>query len=149
MKIYAAGHPGMVGSGCDANVRRHEVLSGLTTGQVRLVFLYLDELAADYVYFIQQSLGRRQVYAGDARDPLPLLKISSGQDLTIVELVNLVVGFVGFDGQLSFDTSSPEGTQRKLLAVSRANNRGWCARVWLEEGIGLAYTDFLSRGVLQ
>jgi GDP-L-fucose synthase len=54
---------------------------------------------------------------------------------------------VGFDGELAFDCSQPDGTPRKLLNVSRANGLGWKAKVGLEEGIGLAYSNFLLQQV--
>lgn len=70
-----------------------------------------------------------------------------GQDLTTAELAVLAIKVVEFEGQLSFDTSKPRGTPRKLPSVSRANDLGWRAKVGLEEGIGLAYAGFLARGV--
>jgi GDP-L-fucose synthase len=72
------------------------------------------------------------------------LNIGTGEDLTIAELAQTVMRVVGFAGQLVFDASKPDGTPRKLLDVSRANALGWKAKVGLEEGIALAYQDFLA-----
>ncbi len=141
--------PALIRKAHEAKVRGDKMLRVWGTGQVRREFLYVDDLAAACVYFMQNSVGERQTSAGNAGEPLPLLNIGSGQDLTISELATMVMKVVGFEGQLSFDTSKPDGTPRKLLDVSRANDLGWKAKVGLEEGIGLAYSDFLARGVPQ
>ncbi len=141
--------PALIRKTHEAKVRGDQVLSVWGTGQVRREFLYVDDLAAACVYFMHKSLGDRQASAGNAGEPLPLLNIGSGQDLTISELAVMVMNVVGFEGQLSFDTSKPDGTPRKLLDVSRAKDLGWKATIGLEEGIGLAYSDFLSRRVAQ
>ncbi len=141
--------PALIRKAHEAKAHGDQALSVWGTGQVRREFLYVDDLAAACVYFMQKSLGERQASGGNAREPLPLLNIGSGQDLTIAELATTVMRVVGFEGQLSFDTSKPDGTPRKLLDVSRANDRGWKAKIGLEEGIRLAYSDFLCRGVAQ
>jgi GDP-L-fucose synthase len=75
---------------------------------------------------------------------LPLLNIGTGEDLTIAELAQTVMRVVGFEGELVFDPTKPDGTPRKLLDVSRANALGWKAKVGLEQGIRLAYDSFLQ-----
>ena len=141
--------PALIRKAHEAKVRGDQALSVWGTGQVKREFLYVDDLASACVYFMQKSLGERQASASNAVEPMPLLNIGSGQDLTIAELAKLVMKVVGLERQLSFDTSKPDGTPRKLLDVSRANGLGWKAKIGLEEGIGLAYSDFLSRGVAQ
>jgi GDP-L-fucose synthase len=141
--------PALIRKAHEAKARGGKALSVWGTGQVRREFLYVDDLAAACVYFMQKSLGEGPAPVVGASEPLPLLNIGSGQDLTIAELANIVMKVVGFEGQLSFDTSKPDGTPRKLLDVSRANDLGWKAKIGLEKGIGLAYSDFLSRGVAQ
>ena len=141
--------PALIRKAHEAKARGDKALSVWGTGQVRREFLYVDDLAAACVHFMQKSLGELEVSVGGTSEPLPLLNIGSGQDLTIAELATMVMKVVGFEGQLSFDTSKPDGTPRKLLDVSRANDLGWKAKIGLEEGIGLAYSDFLSRGVAQ
>jgi len=141
--------PALIRKAHEAKAHGDQALSVWGTGQVRREFLYVDDLAAACVYFMQKSLGERQASAGNAVEPMPLLNIGSGQDLTIAELATKVMKVVGFEGQLSFDTSKPDGTPRKLLDVSRAKDLGWKAKIGLEEGIGLAYSDFLSRGGAQ
>ncbi len=141
--------PALIRKAHEAKARGDKTLQVWGSGKPKREFLYVDDLAAACVYFMHKSLGERQASAGNAAEPLPLLNIGSGEDLTIAELATKVMKFVGFEGQLSFDTSKPDGTPRKLLDVSRANALGWKAKIGLEEGIGLAYSDFLSRGVAQ
>jgi GDP-L-fucose synthase len=73
----------------------------------------------------------------------PLVNVGSGTDLTIQELAELVARVVGFAGALQFDTSKPDGTPRKLLDVSHMTKLGWAPRVSMEDGIALAYREFL------
>jgi GDP-L-fucose synthase len=75
----------------------------------------------------------------------PLINIGSGEDLTIAELANLIKRCVGFRGELVFDPSMPDGTPQKLLDVSRMSALGWTPKLGLEEGIRLAYADFVTR----
>ena len=75
----------------------------------------------------------------------PLINIGCGEDQTIRELAQQVKEAIDFNGELVFDTSKPDGTPRKLLAVERLNSLGWRARVSLQDGIRLAYADYLKR----
>jgi len=74
-----------------------------------------------------------------------LFNIGCGTDVTIKELAELVCRVVGFTGSLTWNTSKPDGTPRKLLDVSRMKTFDWKPRVTLEEGIRLAYADFAKR----
>jgi GDP-L-fucose synthase len=73
------------------------------------------------------------------------LNIGTGEDLTIAELAALIKNIVGFEGEIIYDTSKPDGTPQKLLDVSRINNLGWKHTTSLEEGIRKAYKAFLVR----
>ena len=68
----------------------------------------------------------------------------TGQELTIRELTELVAKVVGYEGEIRWDTSKPNGTPRKLLDVSKAEALGWKYKTELEEGIRLSYEDFLN-----
>lgn len=74
---------------------------------------------------------------------LPLINIGWGKDLTIRELADLVAKVVGFDGQVKWDLSKPDGTPQKLLDVSRITILGWKPKISLQEGIKRAYEDYL------
>ncbi|MBQ5733693.1 MAG: GDP-L-fucose synthase, partial [Selenomonadaceae bacterium] len=71
----------------------------------------------------------------------------TGKELSIRELTELVAKVVGYEGEILWDTSRPNGTPRKLLDVSKAAQLGWTYRTELEDGIRLAYEDFLHNPV--
>jgi GDP-L-fucose synthase len=73
-----------------------------------------------------------------------LVNIGTGEDITIAEFARVVAATVGYGGEISFDTSRPDGTPRKLLDVGRLAKLGWRASTRLEDGIRLAYQAFLS-----
>jgi GDP-L-fucose synthase len=96
-------------------------------------FLFVDDLADACVFLMENGIGEG------------VFNIGCGQDLSIAELAQTVMRVVGFEGELVFDTSRPDGTPRKLLDVSRLADLGWRASTTLEEGIALAYADFRKR----
>ena len=95
-------------------------------------FLYVDDLANLCVFLMENYSGNETVNAG------------SGKEITIKGLTELVAKVVGFEGTILWDTSKPNGTPRKLLDVSKSAAMGWTAKTSLEEGIRLAYEDFLN-----
>ena len=106
------------------------------TGTPRREFLHVDDLA-DAVVF---TLG--------LENPPDWLNVGTGTDVTIRELAELVAATVGFTGRLTFDTSKPDGTPRKLLDVSRLTALGWKARISLEQGVHqtcVAFSEELAR----
>jgi GDP-L-fucose synthase len=75
----------------------------------------------------------------------PLVNVGVGEDVTIRELAELVGKVVGFDGDLAFDTTKPDGTPRKLMDVSKLRSIGWEAETRLLVGLQSAYQSFLSQ----
>lgn len=113
------------------------------TGSPYREFLYADDLANACVYLMQQD---SEKLASVLPDKLkPLYNIGSGTDLTIRELAAQVAAVVGFEGETVWDAAMPDGTPRKLLDVSRLRALGWEASTSLEDGIRLAYADYLKR----
>jgi GDP-L-fucose synthase len=74
-----------------------------------------------------------------------LVNIGTGEDISIKDLANLVKRITGFNGELEFDTSKPDGTPKKLMDASKLHSTGWKHKVELEDGIAMAYEDFLSK----
>ena len=103
------------------------------TGSPLREFLFADDLA-DACYFLMQEYNE----AG-------LINIGTGHDLSIKDLALLIKEVVGFTGDLVFDSSKPDGTPRKLLDVSKLHILGWKHRIALQEGLALAYQDFLKK----
>lgn len=125
--------PALIRKAHEAKLRADPSLVVWGTGTPMREFLYADDLADACVYLMEQG------YDG------PLLNIGTGTDVTIRELAETVVKVVGFQGDLTFDTSKPDGTPRKLMDVSRLTSLGWQATTTLENGIRLAYQDYLSK----
>ena len=101
------------------------------TGTPLREFLYVDDLAEACVYLMNNYSGNETVNLG------------TGQEVTIKELAETVKEVVGFKGNLTFDTTKPDGTPRKLLDVSKLESLGWKYHTELKDGIRLAYEDFL------
>jgi GDP-L-fucose synthase len=104
------------------------------TGTPRREFLYVDDLADACVHLMKTYSGRE------------IVNIGTGEDIAIGEFARVVARVVGYEGRIAFDTSRPDGTPRKLVDVSRLTALGWRARTPLEEGLRLAYRDFLAGG---
>ena len=98
-------------------------------------FLYVDDLANLCVFLMNHYSGNETVNAG------------SGKELTIRELAELVARVVGYEGEIRWDATKPNGTPRKLLDVSKAAAMGWTYKTELEDGIRLSYQDFLNNPV--
>ena len=95
-------------------------------------FLYVDDLANLCVFLMNNYSGNETVNAG------------TGKELTIKELTELVAKVIDYNGRIEWDPSKPNGTPRKLLDVSKATALGWTYKTELEDGIRLAYKDFLN-----
>ncbi|RXE71827.1 GDP-L-fucose synthase [Muribaculaceae bacterium Isolate-002 (NCI)] len=95
-------------------------------------FLYVDDLANLCVFLMNNYSGNETVNAG------------TGKEVTIKQLTEMVANTVGYEGEILWDTTRPNGTPRKLLDVSKSHALGWHHTVELSDGIALAYADFLS-----
>ncbi len=98
-------------------------------------FMYVDDLANLCVFLMNNYSGDETVNAG------------TGKELSIKELTEKVASVVGYTGKILWDTEKPNGTPRKLLDVSKATNLGWTYKTELEDGIRLAYDDFLNNPI--
>jgi len=132
--------PALIRKAHEAKARGDAALVVWGTGQPRREFLYSDDMADACVALLGLDDAR---FRSAIETYPPLVNIGAGKDLTIRELAEMVCEVVGFKGRLAFDASKPDGTPRKLLDTTRADQLGWRARIGLREGIGLAYEDFL------
>jgi len=120
------------------------------TGAPRRELLYSEDMA-QACYFLM-NLDDERYGALLVDDAPPLINIGTGEDVTIRELAEIVARVIGFDGELLFDTTKPDGTPRKLMDVSRLHNLGWRHTTSLERGIQMtweAFRDKLIRRPLQ
>jgi len=99
------------------------------TGTPKREFLYVDDLADACFYLME------------AYNESGLVNIGIGEDISILELTELVVKIVGYEGKIVTDTTKPDGTPRKLMDVGKLNAQGWKAKISLEEGITKVYNE--------
>ena len=100
------------------------------TGSPKREFLYVDDLAAACLHLMQHYNEKQ------------FLNIGTGEDLTISELAEIIKNIVGYNGEITWDATKPDGTPRKLMDVSKAHSLGWKHEVNLEEGIKKTYSNF-------
>lgn len=125
--------PALIRKFHEAKVSSKEEVEVWGDGTPMREFLYADDLANALVYLMENYNEKQFVNVG------------YGSDVTIKELAETVAKVVGFDGGMKYDSSKPNGTPRKLMDSSRLVSTGWKPRTNLEEGIRLAYQDFLNR----
>jgi GDP-L-fucose synthase len=102
------------------------------TGTPRREFLHVDDMADACVFLLNHY------------DSPEIINVGCGADVSIRELVELICDVVGFEGELTFDSTKPDGTPRKLLDVSKLNALGWRPKISLREGIASTYEWFLQ-----
>jgi GDP-L-fucose synthase len=102
------------------------------TGTVRREFLHVDDMARACLFLMERYDGQE------------IVNIGCGEDVTIAEVAELIREVVGYEGDLGFDPSKPDGTPRKLLDVSRLRGLGWSPRIGLREGLASTYEWYLS-----
>jgi GDP-L-fucose synthase len=113
----------------EAKQRREKVVKVWGSGTPKREFLHADDLADACVYLMHTY-----------NEP-GLVNIGVGEDVSIKELASLIKKIVGFEGEIVFETSKPDGTPRKLMDVSKLTNLGWTASISLEEGIEKVYHE--------
>lgn len=124
--------PALIRKFHEAKVNNNEYVEVWGTGSPKREFLYSDDLA-DACLFLMKN------YEGNE-----IVNIGVGEDIAIKDLAYLVKKVTGFEGELKFDTTKPDGTPRKLVDVTRINSLGWKASTSLEDGLQKAYTWFLE-----
>jgi GDP-L-fucose synthase len=102
------------------------------TGSPKREFLYVDDLANACLHLMEHYNEKQ------------FLNIGTGEDMTIRELAELIKNIVDYNGEITWDTTKPDGTPRKLMDVSKAHSLGWKHEVGLEEGIKKTYSNFLT-----
>jgi GDP-L-fucose synthase len=102
------------------------------SGTPKREFLYSDDLASACLFLLEN-------YNNDSH-----INVGTGTDLSIADLAQTIAEVVGFDGEIQFDTSKPDGTPRKLLDVSKLSALGWKSSIQLKDGIQKTYDWFLA-----
>ena len=138
--------PALIRKFHEAKVTNQPTVSIWGTGTPKREFLYSDDMAEACLYLM--TLPHEQfepLLASDRNGGVPpLINVGTGEDITIKALAELIGLVVGYKGKMEFDSSKPDGTQRKLMDVSLIRSMGWCSKMKLKEGIRLSYQSFLE-----
>jgi GDP-L-fucose synthase len=142
--------PALIRKFHEAKVAGNRPVTLWGTGAPRREFLYSDDMAEGCIHVaaspdedFDRLLGDREGRT-DIFEP-PLVNLGVGEDLTIRDLALLVRDVVGFDGEIVFDTTRPDGMPRKLMDCSRMAAIGWRAKTSLRDGLTKSYADYLER----
>ena len=116
----------------EAKTRKARELAVWGSGTPRREFLHVDDLASACLFLLEKY------------DSSEIINVGCGEDISIRELAQLICDIVGFEGQLAWDNTKPDGTPRKLLDVTRLQNLGWRPTIPLRDGIAQTYEWFLK-----
>lgn len=125
----------------EAKVTDQQVVTIWGTGTPRREFLYVDDMASASVHVMNLP---KNLYEKHTQPMLSHINVGCGRDVTIAEIARLIGNVVGYRGQVTFDTAKPDGAPRKLMDSTLLNSLGWKANIELQQGLALAYQDFLK-----
>lgn len=125
--------PALIRKFHEAKIEENPTVKVWGTGTPMREFLFVDDLA-DACLFLMQNYNDGEI-----------VNIGTGTDVTIAELAQLIKDTIGYDGEIIFDTTKPDGTPRKLLDVSKLKGLGWEARISLKEGLNITYKMLLEK----
>ena len=111
------------------------------SGNPRREFLHVDDMAAASLFVLNLP---KAAYDENTEPMLSHINVGTGEDISILELAQLVANVTGFKGNISTDHTKPDGTMRKLMDVGRLAQMGWSARIQLEQGIAATYEWYLA-----
>ena len=112
------------------------------TGTAKREFLYVDDMAAACIHVMNLDDKTYQQYT---KLMLSHINVGSGKELTIKQLAETIAKVTNYQGTIEFDTAKPDGSPRKLMDSTRLNNLGWEAKISLEEGLKLAYSEYCKQ----
>ena len=127
--------PALIRKAHEAKARKDQKLVVWGTGKPRREFLHVDDLASACLLLLEKY------------DSSEIINVGCGEDISIRELAELICDVVGFDGELAWDTTKPDGTPRKLLDVTRLRALGWKPAIPLRDGIARTYEWFRANSV--
>jgi len=128
----------------EAKVSKRQEVIIWGTGKPRREFLYVDDMAQASVYIMNL---KPEIYYKNTQPLLSHINVGSGEDISIQELAQLIASVIGYDGDIVFDHSKPDGTMRKLMDSQLLGKLGWHAKINLKDGLVIAYEDYLSRQI--
>jgi GDP-L-fucose synthase len=126
----------------EAKINQAPTVTIWGSGTPKREFLYVDDMAAAGVFVMNLP---KATFAAHTTPMQSHINVGFGSDITIAELARTVGQVVGYQGQIDFDTTKPDGAPRKLMDSSCLNALGWQAQIPLQGGLTMAYADFLSQ----
>ncbi|WP_422461130.1 MULTISPECIES: GDP-L-fucose synthase [unclassified Endozoicomonas] len=133
--------PAMMRRFHEAKLRGSKEVVVWGTGMPMREFLHVDDMAAACLHVMNLD---KAIYCKHTEPMMSHVNVGTGVDCTIRELAETMKQVVGFEGDIVFDTSKPDGTPRKLMDVSRLHRMGWKSSVSLQDGLGMTYRWFLE-----
>ncbi|MDR3491479.1 MAG: GDP-L-fucose synthase [Gammaproteobacteria bacterium] len=124
--------PALMRKAHEAKINKSKTLSIWGTGKPMREFLHVDDMAAACL-FVMKKAGHK-----------PMLNVGTGEEVSIKEVAELICKVVGFEGEIIFDTSKPDGTLRKLVDTEKINKLGWKAQIGLEQGLKTTYDWYVK-----
>lgn len=125
----------------EAKVNGDKEVVAWGSGKPMREFLYVDDMASASIHVMNLD---KSIYDANTEPMLSHINVGSGVDCTIRQLVETVAEVVGFEGEVKFDATKPDGTPRKLMNVERLKSLGWNDSISLKKGLNLTYSWFLS-----
>jgi GDP-L-fucose synthase len=125
----------------EAKIANEAYVTVWGTGASKREFLYVDDMASACVFVMGLP---KAVLDASTKPMLSHINVGSGDDIHISDLAQQIRSVVGYEGEIRFDVSKPDGAPRKLIDSSRLNSMGWRARTTLQTGLALAYRDFIE-----
>jgi len=120
----------------EAKINNDEEVVVWGTGNAMREFLYVDDMAAASLFVLELD---EQIYQANTKSMLSHINVGTGVDVTIREMAETMKEVIGFKGELTFDTTKPDGAPRKLIDITRLKKMGWSYSVELEEGLHKTY----------
>ena len=133
--------PGLIRRVHEAKVNKDPKVVVWGSGKPKREFLFVDDMVDAAIFIMSMS---KKKYALQTEPMLSHINIGSGVDICIQELAEKIKNIIGYDGELIFDPSKPDGVKRKLTDISRLKHMGWTHKVCLEEGLRITYDWYLE-----
>ena len=135
--------PGLMRRFHEAKINNDSKVEVWGSGNAMREFLYVDDMAEASLFVLNLD---KKIYQANTKPMLSHINVGTGQDITIKKLSEIMKEVVGFNGELFFDTSKPDGSPRKLIDTSLLSNLGWNYSTKLEEGLIQTYKWYISQG---
>lgn len=136
--------PSMINNFYQAKVKNLKEVICWGTGSPKREFLFVEDLAEAVVFILEKVSSKDKFLHDDYGNFSGILNVGVGTDISIKELAKLISSIVGYEGEINWDISKPDGTPRKLLDISKLNKIGWRANTTLEKGIKLTFKSYLE-----